>query len=125
MGTSPVLQGSPLPGTQLWDQMKSEDRIALGTFPDDWKYYTLAYPVARYKHLSTDAVIREMISCNRHFYSIPRIAHRVLTSIWQLRMPLISLIGNLSYRSNIRRDNKAYADFKRERGSGHDWVNAV
>ena len=30
---------TPLPGTRLWDQMKSEGRIALDTFPEDWKYY--------------------------------------------------------------------------------------
>ncbi len=109
---------TPLPGTQLWEQMKSEDRIGLKAFPEDWKYYTLSYPVARYRHLSLDAIIQEMITCNRSFYSIPRIAHRVLTSIWQLRNPLISLIGSLSYRSNIRMDNMAYADFKRQRGAG-------
>ena len=43
---------TPLPGTRLWDQMKSEDRIALDAFPEDWKYYTLTFPVARYKHFS-------------------------------------------------------------------------
>lgn len=26
---------TPLPGTPLWDQMKSEDRLALCTFPED------------------------------------------------------------------------------------------
>jgi radical SAM superfamily enzyme YgiQ (UPF0313 family) len=36
---------TPLPGTRLWDQMKSEDRIALDAFPEDWKYYTLTFPV--------------------------------------------------------------------------------
>ncbi len=56
---------TPLPGTRLWDQMKAEDRIALDAFPEDWKYYTLTFPVARYKHLSLDAIIEEMISCNR------------------------------------------------------------
>jgi radical SAM superfamily enzyme YgiQ (UPF0313 family) len=41
-----VLFLTPLPGTRLWDQMKSEDRIALDVFPEDWKYYTLTFPVA-------------------------------------------------------------------------------
>ena len=72
-----VLFLTPLPGTRLWDQMKSEDRIALDTFPEDWKYYTLTFPVARYKHLSLDGIIEEMISCDRHFYSMPRILRRV------------------------------------------------
>jgi radical SAM superfamily enzyme YgiQ (UPF0313 family) len=112
-----VLFLTPLPGTRLWDQMKSEDRIALDRFPEDWKYYTLTYPVARYKHLSLDGAIEEMTSCSREFYSTPRIVRRVCSSLWQRRKPLISLAGNLSYRGNIRLDCKAYADFKCQRGN--------
>jgi radical SAM superfamily enzyme YgiQ (UPF0313 family) len=103
---------TPLPGTRLWDQMKSEDRIALDTFPEDWKYYTLTFPVARYKNLSVDGVIDEMICCDRDFYSMPRIVRRVWSSLWQRRKPLISLVGNFSYRNNLRLNRKAYADFK-------------
>jgi len=103
---------TPLPGTRLWDQMKSEDRIALDTFPEDWKYYTLTFPVARYKHLSLEGIIEEMISCDRDFYSMPRILRRVWSSLWQRRKPLINLVGNFSYRNNLRLNRKAYADFK-------------
>ncbi|HTY61787.1 MAG TPA: radical SAM protein [Acidobacteriota bacterium] len=106
---------TPLPGTRLWDQMKADGRIALDTYPEDWKYYTLTYPVAQYKNLSLDAVIQEMISCNRKFYSLPRILRRVCSNLWQPRAPLISLVANLSYRSNIRVDRKAYADFRNQR----------
>ena len=113
---------TPLPGTRLWDQMKSEGRIALDAFPDDWKYYTLTFPAARYKHLSLDAIIQEMTSCSRSFYSVPRILRRVWSNLWHRRSPLISLVGNLSYRSNIRTDCRAYADFKRDRGNGRDCV---
>jgi radical SAM superfamily enzyme YgiQ (UPF0313 family) len=120
-----VLFLTPLPGTRLWDQMKSEDRIALNAFPEDWKYYTLTYPVARYKHLSLDGVIREMISCNRNFYSMPRILRRVCSNLWQRRAPLISFVGNLSYRSNIRMDCKAYADFKRQRARTHSENDSI
>jgi hypothetical protein len=73
-----VLFLTPLPGTRLWDRMKSEDRIILDAFREDWKYYTLTFPVARYKRLSLDDVIQEMISCNRHFYS--RAAHQAGSS---------------------------------------------
>lgn len=118
-----VLFLTPLPGTRLWDQMKSQDRIALDAFPDDWKYYTLTFPVARYKHLSLDGIIEEMISCDRTFYSMPRILRRVWRSLWQRRKLLITLVGNLSFRKNIRLNCKAYADFKRQRGDGHDRVS--
>jgi radical SAM superfamily enzyme YgiQ (UPF0313 family) len=103
---------TPLPGTHLWDKMKSEGRISLDTFPEDWKYYTLTFPVARYKHLSLDGIIEEMISCDRDFYSMPRILRRVWSSLWQRRKPLISLVGNFSYRNNLRLNRKAYEDFK-------------
>ena len=106
---------TPLPGTRLWDQMKSEDRIALDAFPEDWRYYTLTFPVAQYKRLSLDDIIQEMMSCNRSFYSLPRILRRVWSCVWQRRQPLISLVGSLSYRSNIRVDGEAYANFRRQR----------
>ncbi len=112
-----VLFLTPLPGTQLWEQMNAEGRIALDMFPEDWKYYTLTYPVARYKHLSLDAVIEEMISCDRSFYSMPHILRRVWASLWGHRQPLISLVGNLSYRNNLRLSCKAHADFKRQQGN--------
>ena len=111
---------TPLPGTRLWDQMKSEGRIALNRFPEDWKYYTLTFPVARYRHLSLAGAIQEMITCDRSFYSMPRILRRVWSNLWQRREPLISLVGNLSYRRNLQLNRKAYADFKRYSGNRHN-----
>jgi len=92
--------------------MKSEDRIARDSFPEDWKYYTLTFPVARYKHLSLEGIIEEMISCNRDFYSMQRILRRVWGSLWQRRKPLINLVGNFSCRNNLQLNLEAYADFK-------------
>jgi radical SAM superfamily enzyme YgiQ (UPF0313 family) len=112
-----VLFLTPLPGTRLWDQMKADGRIALNAFPEDWKYYTLTYPVARYRHLSPDAAIKEITSCNRNFYSMPGILRRLCSNVWQRRAPLISFVGNLSYRRNSRFDCKAYADFRSQRGN--------
>jgi radical SAM superfamily enzyme YgiQ (UPF0313 family) len=107
---------TPLPGTRLWDQMKSEGRIALDTFPEDWEYYTLAFPVARYKHFSLDSIVEEMILCDRKFYSMPRILCRVWSNLWRRRAPLIALLGNLSYRSNLHLNCRAYAEFKCQQG---------
>lgn len=112
-----VLFLTPLPGTHLWNQMKVEGRITLDEFPQDWQYYTLTYPVAPYKHLSLENAIEEMISCGRNFYAIPRILRRVSSNVWHRRHPLISLVGSLSYRSNMAVDSKKYADFKRQRGN--------
>jgi radical SAM superfamily enzyme YgiQ (UPF0313 family) len=107
---------TPLPGTRLWGEMEEEGRIPLDRFPDDWKYYTLTYPVGRYRGLSLEAVIDEMTSCNRRFYASARIAWRIARSICQRRNPLLSLVPNLSSRRNSQLLARAYAEFKRELG---------
>ena len=112
---------TPIPGTRLWDQMKAEDRIFLNEFPEDWKHYTMGFPVARYKHLSQDAIIDEVESCNRHFYSRWRTTRRVAADLWGRRQPLGSLVSNLAYRNNALMSYVAHADFRREqagRGNG-------
>ena len=106
---------TPLPGTRLWDQMNSEERIVLNEFPADWEYYTLTFPVARYKRFTLDAIVQEMISCNRRFYSLAGISSRVWNSIRRGCHPLLSLVGNLSYRNNSRADCRSYTDFPRQR----------
>jgi len=111
---------TPLPGTQLWDKAVAERRLAVDDFPEDWQYYTLTFPVSRYRHLSLDQVITEMDDCGRKFYSIPSILRRAVTSLWQRRGLLISLVASLSYRSNLRVDRHAYAGFKTARGSRYE-----
>ncbi len=108
-----VLFLTPLPGTRLWDQMKSEDRITLDTYPEDWRFYTLTFPVARYQRLTSDAVMKEMEDCNRTFYSMPGVALRFWSSFWQWRKPLINLVTNLSTRNNSRVESRSYVDFQK------------
>ncbi len=95
-----VLFLTPLPGTRLWRELSSEGRIAMNDFPDDWKYYTLNYPVARYKHLSPNTVVQEMIECNGAFYSASNILARITASLLAARNPLFVLVSNLSSRRN-------------------------
>jgi radical SAM superfamily enzyme YgiQ (UPF0313 family) len=108
---------TPLPGTRLWDQLKSEGRITLDRFPEDWRYYTLNFPVARYQRLSPQAVMKEMDDCNRTFYSLQGVASRFWSSFWQWRMPLINLITNLSTRNNSRVETKSYVGFQKHLAS--------
>ncbi|MBW2087287.1 MAG: hypothetical protein JRI54_14875, partial [Deltaproteobacteria bacterium] len=104
-----VLFLTPLPGTRLWDKMEQEGRIAANNFPEDWKYYTLNYPVARYKHLSQTDMHREMDACCRTFYSYPHIASRIFGSLWHRHKPVGTLVTNLSIRNNaLRFDRTAY-----------------
>jgi len=100
-----VLLLTPLPGTRLWEKFESEGRILADNYPEDWKYYTLRFPVARYKHLSWADMLREREACARAFYAYPRIARRALGAMWRARNPLIglaALIINLSCRGNYK-----------------------
>jgi len=97
-----VLFLTPLPGTRLWDQMATQDRIAAADFPDDWRYYTLGFPTAHYRNFSWSALVREMDCCDRGFYSLWRIFRRVTNSLLRWRRPVLLLVGNLSYRRNAR-----------------------
>jgi len=91
---------TPLPGTRLWDQMEAHGRIAADAFPGDWDYFTLSFPVARYKHLSWTRILQEMNICERRFYSLARIGRRLWNSLWQRRATLFLLVSNLSFRRN-------------------------
>jgi radical SAM superfamily enzyme YgiQ (UPF0313 family) len=103
-----VLFLTPLPGTRLWKQLVVERRIAMDGFPEDWKYYTLNYPVARHKHLSRDRIIQEMKECNGTFYSLPNILARQGNTLLAGRNPFYSLVSNLSSRRNSRLYARAY-----------------
>jgi len=102
---------TPLPGTRLWDKMESEGRIGTSSMPHDWRYFTLTFPVAKYKQLTRDQIIREMDSCDRRFYSPWRMVRRMCGSIWKRRHPLVSLISNLSYRGSLAANHRAYRRF--------------
>ncbi|HJO93816.1 MAG TPA: radical SAM protein [Victivallales bacterium] len=107
-----VLFLTPFPGTNLWDKMKSEGRIFLNRFPDDWKYYTLTIPAAKYKQLSFDDIISEMESCYLRYYSFFRILHRVWDNLLHCRQPLVAFFGNLATKSNLHANDKIYEEIK-------------
>lgn len=102
---------TPLPGTRLWDQMEARGSITTNTFPEDWKYYTLTFPVARYQRFSCGDILQEMQTCDATFYSPWNILRRVWRSFRQRRQPLVALASNLSYRSNLRRSRRVCGDF--------------
>jgi radical SAM superfamily enzyme YgiQ (UPF0313 family) len=107
---------TPLPGTRLWEKMESQGRITAHSFPSDWKYYTLTFPVARYKQLSWDDITKEVKYCDNTFYSRKRILSRLCGAFLQRRSPLIAMAANLSYRNNLHIASKTYRQFAQSRG---------
>jgi radical SAM superfamily enzyme YgiQ (UPF0313 family) len=93
---------TPLPGTRLWEELVSQGRIVADRFPEDWNYYTLTFPVARYRHFSCADIVQEMETCDGIFYSLKSVLRRVWRSVRCGGRPLLALVANLSYRSNIK-----------------------
>jgi radical SAM superfamily enzyme YgiQ (UPF0313 family) len=120
-----VLFLTPLPGTQLWDKMKTAGRIVLDSFPRDWQYYTLTFPMARYARLSLDESIAEMLLCNQRFYSLRNVIGRIWGNLWRWRGPFVTVVANFSYRSNLALDCLAYADFRRKHVQKYDSKRCV
>jgi len=102
---------TPLPGTRLWDDLTAQGRIAADRFPEDWKHYTLTFPVACYRHFSCAELVQEMEVCDQTFYSLSNTLRRVWGSLWHRRKPLIALVANLSYRRNLSQGRKNCRDF--------------
>jgi radical SAM superfamily enzyme YgiQ (UPF0313 family) len=102
---------TPLPGTRLWDELAAQGRIAADKFPEDWKHYTLTFPVASYRNLSCAEIVEEMETCDQTFYSLGNTVRRVWGSLRDRRGPLIALVASLSYRSNIHQSRKNHRDF--------------
>jgi radical SAM superfamily enzyme YgiQ (UPF0313 family) len=111
-----VLFLTPLPGTELWRKMEEQGRIASADFPEDWKYYTLTHPVARYQHLHRAEIVDEMSACNREFYSLRGILGRTGRNLWSGHHPIQTLMGNLSCRINGRLNRATYGDSLRAAG---------
>lgn len=112
-----VLFLTPLPGTRLWEKMELEGRIAANAFPGDWKYYTLTFPVATYRHLTWADMLNEMEACCQAFYSYQRILRRVFGNLWRMRKPISTLVTNLSLRStHLGFDREVYQRLNMSRG---------
>jgi len=107
-----VLILTPLPGTKLYRDMEAEQRIVANRYPEDWQYYTLGYPVARYRNLTWAELADEMIRFRELFYSSPKILRRVLRIARDTRSPmkvLVGLVMNLTQRSSHRFHERVYA----------------
>jgi radical SAM superfamily enzyme YgiQ (UPF0313 family) len=109
---------TPLPGTRLWEKMHSEQRILCNQFPEDWKYYTLEFPVVRFMNLSWTDILEELKICYRTFYSYPRLLKRVFRNLLEKRKPITTLGVNLSCRQGgLSLDRKIYPNLDLSRGA--------
>ena len=86
--------------------------IRSNEYPQDWKYYTLTYPVASYAHLAWAELVEEVNQFNDRFYSYPQVFRRMLQLAWNARKSttfLVAPVANLSFRSNHLLDRLTHA----------------
>jgi radical SAM superfamily enzyme YgiQ (UPF0313 family) len=105
-----VLVLTPLPGTKLYADMEREGRIIANDYPGDWQYYTLGYPVARYRNFTWPELQAEMADFARRFYSYRKIAGRLWRIARRTRSPLkvgVGAVMNLTQRWSHRFHERA------------------
>ena len=111
---------TPLPGTKLWEKMVSENRIAANSFPQDWKHYTLTFPVASFNNFSWSEIVAEVESCNRAFFKYSRIVRRLIRPLWRLpkiASIILNIATNFGCRNNgVRNFHKRFEGVDMSRG---------
>lgn len=76
---------TPLPGTDLMERMKKEERLLAVNFPDDWSKYRLSYVVRRSRGVDAETIYRGDNYIKKHIYSFPRNQYRMLKSLLGIR----------------------------------------
>jgi radical SAM superfamily enzyme YgiQ (UPF0313 family) len=100
---------TPLPGTELYDQMANEERLTLTNYPKDWKYYNLVLPTCKFKNLNWSEIERERDQLYKGFLSKFKILIsflRTLMNTKDLRVSVIFLLFKLSAHRNWHIYNK-------------------
>ena len=101
--------------------MKSEGRIIANNFPEDWKYYNLTYPVARYKNFSWSEIRQEMNTCYQEFYSYIHILRRginVLLRMKKIGRVLILFIISFGFRQDMKQEWNRLPEVQNEGSKG-------
>lgn len=105
---------TPLPGTALYKRLEQEGRIVANKYPEDWQYYTLCYPVAKYKNFTWSELMQEVNRFSDLFSSYPKILYRILRMVfrpWKDPRAVVAVaVANLSYRYSDLRNMRIHAN---------------
>ncbi|MFH1120796.1 MAG: radical SAM protein [Bacteroidota bacterium] len=76
---------TPLPGTGLFHRMKTENKIGLNNFPDDWKYYHFMHATMGTLKLTRDELHETMKEVWRSMYDKANIRKMMFKTLWRTR----------------------------------------
>ena len=91
---------TPLPGTQLMDQLQKEGSLVYQDFPQDWDKYRFSYMVHQPKGVEIDTVYTGNNYVKDHIYSFPTYQYRLIKSFLALK--------NITNFYAVYRFNKGY-----------------
>ena len=89
---------TPLPGTDLFNKVKSEGRLLYTNFPEDWQRYDYFEPTIRHPLLDTKTLDEASGMAIRRIYSMPWIWYRGLVTLLLTRKFITAFMLTLNYR---------------------------
>jgi len=76
---------TPLPGTNLIEQLQKEGRLTYQNFPEDWDKYRFSYVVHQPKGVSSDMIYTGNNYIKNTIYRFPTYHYRILRSLVNLK----------------------------------------
>lgn len=83
---------TPLPGTDLFEQVQNEGRLLFSDFPNDWAKYRFSYMVHRAEGTTPEMVYTGNNHIKHSVYGFPAFALRMLRVFFSLRNPVNAYI---------------------------------
>jgi radical SAM superfamily enzyme YgiQ (UPF0313 family) len=76
---------TPLPGTNLMEQLEKEGRLSYTDFPKDWEKYRFSHVVHEPRGVKKDFIYRGDNYIKKNIYSFPVYPYRLMKSYYNLR----------------------------------------
>ncbi|PKN29112.1 MAG: B12-binding domain-containing radical SAM protein [Deltaproteobacteria bacterium HGW-Deltaproteobacteria-21] len=76
---------TPLPGTDLMEQLEREDRLVHKNFPEDWEKYRFSYVVHEPRGIHEETIYRGDNYIKNSIYSFPAFPYRMIKSLFNLK----------------------------------------
>ena len=76
---------TPLPGTDLMEQLVDEGRLFYKNFPSDWEKYRFSYVVHQPKGILEETIYQADNYIKKSIYSFPALHYRLLKSFYNLK----------------------------------------
>ena len=95
---------TPLPGTRVFDKLKSENRIFKNNFPNDWEQFTFFHNTIIRDHITNDKFTELMKEEWERMFDIKVLKRKYLQTLKRTKSPTAAgwaLSTNLKYHNTV------------------------